>query len=87
MPIMIKCDKVFTAAFVLGSLMLIATTSNGVSDKFEVKAADNCDATSTCQNTDLGGSNQNNNCVNSSRCVNEGTSSNQTTTVLIDLFE
>ena len=84
MPIMIKCDKVFTAAFVLGSLMLIATTSNGVSDKFEVKAADNCDATSTCQNTDLGGSNQNNNCVYSSRV---GTSSNQTTTVLIDLFE
>lgn len=42
MPIMIKCDKIFTAAFVLGSLMLNAATSNGVSNTFEVQAADNC---------------------------------------------
>lgn len=53
MPIMIKFDKVFTTALVLGSLKLIATMSYGVSNKFEVNAADNCDATSTCQNTDL----------------------------------
>ncbi len=69
MPIMIKFEKVFTTVLVLGSLKLIATMSYGVSNKFEVNAADNCDATSTCQNTDLGGSNQNNYCVNSSRCI------------------
>ena len=43
--------------------MLVAVTSHGLTNTFNVYAADNCDATSTCNNTELlSPNNQNNNC-------------------------
>jgi hypothetical protein len=51
------------AVFVFGSLMLVAVTSHGLTNTFNVYAANNCDATSNCNNTELlSPNNQNNNC-------------------------
>ena len=67
--------SVFHTVSVFVISISLATMSTGVLNIFEVTAADNCDSTSTCGNTDLGGSSQNNNCVSESFCQNEGTSS------------
>jgi hypothetical protein len=56
--------------FVFVGLGLLATTANGLSNTFQVYAADNCDAESICTNTGTG-SDQQNNCVDS-RCLNRG---------------
>lgn len=65
-----KSGLFYSAAFVFGTLMLLSTTSNGVSDTFEVYAADNCDASSTCTNTP-GLSTQRNDCSRNSECINQ----------------
>ena len=58
----------YCTALVFGSLMLLTTTSNGVSSTFEAYAVDNCDASSTCFSSPL----DNNNCNRFSTCVNFG---------------
>jgi len=62
----------YCTAFVFGSLMLMAITSNGISNTFEVYAANNCDSTSTCTNAGSTSDNQNNNCNGRSTCANIG---------------
>ena len=60
----------FSAIFMFGSITLMATTST-LSSTFKVYAADNCDATSTCTNTQAGiGNTQNNDCYRNSKCEN-----------------
>ena len=43
----------YRAALVFGSLMLLFPTSDGLTNTFNVYAANNCDATSTCNNMEL----------------------------------
>src|SRR6185436_20375187 len=58
----------FCAVFVVGSVMLMATTSS-LSSMFKVYAANNCDDTSRCTN-DPGSDTQLNNCTRRSTCIN-----------------
>ena len=58
----------FCAVFVVGSIMLTATTSS-LSSSFKVYAANNCDATSICTNNP-GSDTQLNNCTRRSTCLN-----------------
>jgi hypothetical protein len=65
-----KSVLLFSAMAVFSSLMLTSTTHNGLSNTFEVNAANNCDSTSTCNNVELlSPNNQDNNC-RSSICDN-----------------
>jgi hypothetical protein len=61
----------YCATFIFGTLMLLVTSSNGVSNTFDVYAMDNCDPTSNCSTLEIGTDNsQSNNCTNFSICVN-----------------
>src|SRR4029079_9788816 len=60
----------FCAMFIFASIILVATSSNGVSNTFEVYAADNCDTTSTCINSGSPSNIQNNDCIVNSGCGN-----------------
>jgi hypothetical protein len=66
-----------SVAFVATSLVLLAVTTNGISNIPSVYGTNICDSTSTCVNTNNGGSTQNNNCNRISTCANEGGSSTQ----------
>ena len=71
-----KCALSFLAIFVYGRIMLVFSTSSALSNNFQVYAADNCDATSICNNTP-GLDTQINNCNQNSFCDNfaDGTNS------------
>ena len=58
----------FCAVFVVGSIMLMATTSS-LSDSFKVYVANNCDASSICTNNP-GSDTQLNNYIRLSTCLN-----------------
>ena len=66
------------AIFFYGGIMRVSLTSSPLSNSFMVYAADNCDATSTCNNTP-GLDTQINNCNQNSFCDNfaDGTSNIQ----------
>ena len=76
MSLMNKLDRFCITALVFGTLIL-ATTVKGMSITFDAYAIDNCDSTSSCQNNNLGGSSQNNNCNLFTFCDNVGTSNIQ----------
>ena len=72
-----KCVLSFLSIFVCGAILVFSTSST-LSNSFTAYAADNCDATSTCNNTP-GLDTQINNCNQNSFCDNfpDGTSNTQ----------
>ena len=63
---------------IFASMILLTTSSNDVSNTFEVYAADNCDTTSTCINSGSPSNIQNNNCRANSGCGNDANGDSNT---------
>lgn len=76
-PVIIS--SIFVLLVMASLLISTLTVANSIMFQQSVHAADNCDATSTCQNTQTGtGNNQENNCTDSSTCKNDATGDRNT---------